>query len=64
MKEIFYIENSISERNSCIRGYFSNLDDAKEALKDCNDWYRSKGTGRIYRIEFGLHALPVLVYEK
>lgn len=62
--KIYYIENTINEFNSRINGYFTSLPKAKEALKDCCDWYRSKGTGKIYAIETNkLGAFPVLVYE-
>ena len=62
--KIYYIKNTIDEYRTTIRGYFTSLTKAKEALKDCCDWYRSYGTGRIYAIEANnLHALPELVYE-
>ena len=42
MKGIYYIENSINEFESIITGYFSTIKDAKEALKECSDWFKSK----------------------
>lgn len=61
--KIYYIENTVDEHNTQINGYFRTLDEAKEGLKDCCDWYRPKGTGRIYMVAFGLHSKPELVYE-
>lgn len=63
MYGVFYIENTISEHSSKISGYFEFLDEAKKALKECSDWYKPNGTGRIYWIEFGLNESPKLVYK-
>lgn len=62
--EIYYIENSINERHTTVSGYFMSLDEAKEALKQCSDWYRDYGTGRIYKIHTGLNRRPELIFEK
>lgn len=64
MNGVYYIKNTISEFSSECRGYFKTLDEAKEALKKCGDWYRPIGTGRIYWVEFGLNKKPKLMYEK
>ena len=64
MKGIYYIENTINEFGSIITGYFSTIKDAKEALKECNDWFKPKGTGEIYFKEFGLNKPSKLVYKK
>lgn len=64
MKGIYYIENTINEFGSIITGYFATITEAKEALKECSDWFRPKGTGRIYFREFGLNKPSKLVYEK
>lgn len=62
--KIYFIKNTINEYDTTIRGYFSSLDNAKEALKKCEDWWRSKGTGRIYEVELDtLNSYPKLVYE-
>lgn len=63
MDRIFYIKNTIDEWHTSISGYFKTLDDAKEGLKDCADWFRPKGTGKIYSIGFGLDKNPKLEYE-
>lgn len=63
MKGLFYIENTINEIHSNRSGYFKTLDEAKEALKECCDWFRPKGTGRIYYVEFGLNKKRTLVYK-
>ena len=62
--KIYYIENTVDEYHTQINGYFPTLDEAKEKLNDCCDWYRPKGTGRIYMVAFGLYPNPELVYEK
>lgn len=60
--ELFYIKNTIDERSSQISGYFSTLEKALEALKDCCDWYRSNGTGEIYKINVDeLNPKPVFI---
>jgi hypothetical protein len=60
--KLYYIENAASERHSLINGYFSTLQKAQEALKDCCDWYRSKGTGEIYQVDIDvLNPTPILV---
>ena len=63
MKGIYYIENTVSEWHSGIAGYFKSLEEAKEALKECNDWWRPKGTGTIYYKEFGLGKHAKEVYK-
>lgn len=63
MKGIYYIENTINEFGSIITGYFSTIEDAKEALKECSDWFKPKGTGEIYFKEFGLNKPSKLVYK-
>lgn len=60
---MYFIRNSYDEYESTITGYFSMLEAAKEALKDCADWYRPKGTGTIYFQEFGLNKAPKKVYS-
>ena len=63
-KGVYYIENTIDERLTHIRGYFETLDEAKEALASCANWYRPKGTGTIYFAEFGLTGRRIEVYRK
>lgn len=59
---VYFIKNTIDEWNDRIIGYYSSLEKAQEALKDCCDWYRSKGTGRIYRAPLNnSEATPELV---
>ena len=60
---IFFIMNTVDEWHSAIKGYFKSFDEAREALKDCCDWYRDYGTGRIYFQEFGLDSTPVEVFR-
>jgi hypothetical protein len=63
MKGIYFIENTVDEWHTRIAGYFLSLEEAKEALKECSDWYRSKGTGTIYFKEFGLGKTTKKVYQ-
>lgn len=50
----YEIVNTISETQSRVSGRYLYLGDAEEALKDCCDWYRPKGTGIINVVEFYL----------
>ncbi|MBP5773966.1 MAG: hypothetical protein J6W35_07830 [Eubacterium sp.] len=50
----YEIVNSVSEMQSRVSGRYLTLNDAEEALKDCCDWYRPKGTGTINVVEFYL----------
>lgn len=61
---IYFIENTINEIATKVNGYFPTLDDAKEALKECSNWFRPKGTGNIYFQKFGLNEPKKLVYQK
>lgn len=62
--KIYYIQNTVDERYSKIRGYFSTLEKAKEELKKCSDWFRPKGTGKIYSINLDvLNDEPKLEYK-
>lgn len=48
MKGFYYIENSVSEFTSKPSVYTNTLEEAKEAIKYCGDWYRPRGTGKIF----------------
>lgn len=61
---IFYIENSIDERRSSIMGYFKTFREARAELKNCNDWYCDKDTGKIYFIKFGRYGDKYMVFNK
>jgi hypothetical protein len=62
MKGIYYIENSVDERTSRISGYFQTEEEAREALKECSDWFMPKGTGTIWFKEFGLNKTSEKIY--
>lgn len=62
MNGIYYIENTVDERRSRISGYFQTEEEAREALKECADWYREKGTGIIWYKEFGLGKTSKKIY--
>lgn len=53
----YEIVNSVSETRSRVSGRYITLEDAEEALKDCCDWYRPKGTGTINVVEFYLDPI-------
>jgi len=63
MKGYYFIENTVDEWSTREVGSFETKDEAIEALAECEDWYRPKGTGRIYFQEFGLHKTPKLIYK-
>ena len=48
MKGFYYIENTLDERSSTKTGYTETLEEAKEVLKYCSDWFCDRGTGRIF----------------
>lgn len=52
MDEIRYyeIENTVSEWDSTVTARYLTLDEAKEGLKNCCDWFMHKGTGTIYEV--------------
>lgn len=56
MTGIYFIKNTIDEYHSSISGYFPTEDEARDALKDCADWFRPHGTGTIYFQEFGING--------
>lgn len=58
----FYISNTVDDMHSKTSGTFQTYDEAKEGLKECADWYRSKGTGTIYFRPFGLNRHSYKVY--
>lgn len=58
----FYISNTVDDWHSQTSGTFQTYDEAKEGLKECADWYCSKGTGTIYFQPFGLNKHSYQVY--
>lgn len=48
----YYIRNTIDEYKTATYGYFPTKDCAIKALDECQDWYREKGTGKIYEVSF------------
>ena len=63
MNGYYYIENTVDEYSCREQGSFETLDQAIEALAECNDWWRPNGTGTIYFQEFGLHKPAKEVYR-
>ena len=47
-KGFYYIENSVDEWHREKHCFVDTLNEAKEAMKYCADWYCSRGTGDIY----------------
>ena len=64
MKKIYYIECTTDEYHSEIQGYFETLEEAKEALKSCSNWFCPDNTGKIYSKEFGLNGKTELIINK
>ena len=62
MKGIYYIENSVDEQRTKISGYFQTEEEAREAIKECSDWFMHKGTGTIWYQEFGLNKTIKKIY--
>ena len=62
MEGIYFIENTIDERRSRISCYCKTEKEAREAIKECSDWFRQKGTGIIWYQEFGLGKTPKKIY--
>lgn len=60
---IYIIENSTSEWSRSDQGYYLSIGDAVDGIKNCCDWYRSDGTGRIYRVEPGTRKTRTLVWQ-
>ena len=60
---IYYIQNTIDEWHSAIKGYFPTIEEAVEAAAKCADWFREDGTGEIYEVGFGLNAKRKLVWK-
>lgn len=50
MKTYFIIYNTVSEYHSQITAIRDTFEDAKEKLKECSDWYCSKGSGTIKEV--------------
>ena len=48
----YEIHNTISESQTAVTGRYATKSAAMEAFKDCCDWYRPKGTGKIYKISY------------
>lgn len=61
--KIYYIKTSDNEWSRSIKGYYSTLEKAKEAILHENDWYRENGTGQIYELTLDSNVTK-LVYEK
>ena len=64
MKKIYYIECTTDEYQSEIQGYFETLEEAKEALKSCSNWFCPDNTGKIYSQELGLNGKLELIIDK
>lgn len=64
MEKIYCIKNTYDEwGNQAIIGFYSTFEKAKENLKECCDWYKPMGTGRIYKITLDTFATYDLIYE-
>ena len=48
--KIYYIYTTDNEWRGSIKGYYSSLEKAKEAICHHSNWWRPKGTGEIYEL--------------
>ena len=48
MKGFYFIENSDNEYSRSPHCFVDTLEEAKEAMKYCAEWYQGRGTGKIY----------------
>lgn len=62
--DIFFIKNTVSERESEISGIFPDYWSARKGLAECHDWYRDYGTGRIWAVQPGVGNVPRLIAEE
>jgi hypothetical protein len=60
--KIYYIYTTDNEWRGSIKGYYSSLEKAKEALQYHSNWYRPNGTGEIHEITLDSNEKR-LVYE-
>ena len=60
--KIYYIETTDSEWSHSVKGFYSSLDKAKENMCHFSDWYRNKGTGKIYELTLDINEHK-LVYQ-
>lgn len=56
---VYYIENTIDEYRTKITCFCKTLDDARNCIKECSDWFRPKGTGTILFKPFGVNQESV-----
>lgn len=59
----YEIRNSVSETRSRVSGRYPTLEAAEKALQNFCDWYRPKGTGKIYEMCYYLNNGEITVHE-
>lgn len=63
----FEIHNTTSEYSSECTGKYATLEEAKEDLKNMEDWYHSLGTGSIYECSINnidFTVKQILIFQK
>ena len=63
----FEIHNTVSEYSTECTGKYATLEEAKEDLKNKEDWYRSLGTGSIYECSINnvdFTVKQILIFQK
>ena len=64
MDKIYCIKNTIDSYGTLIIvGFYSTYEKALEAVQECADWYRPKGTGHIYEVILDTYVGYDLVWE-
>ena len=63
---IYCIKNTVNEYHETITRFCSTLEEAKNELKGCNDWYDKQGTGKIYKVKLDTNFEPryELMFER
>lgn len=57
-KVIYCIKKTVNEYERRITRICSTLEEAEKELKNCCDWYNSKGTGQIYKVKIDTNLEP------
>ena len=61
--EYYEIENTVNEYRSVVSARYTTLEDCKNKLADCSNWYCSKGTGTIYHVWYTVES-NVVTYHR
>ncbi len=62
--EYYEIQNKVSRRNSEVTARWATLEQAKEDMRNHEDIYKHKGTGRIYCVIFKKRADGAIMIDR